>query len=215
VFLGYLLVDAGRSAEAEVAYRKAIELDPSDAYAWAFLGDLLADIGRPGEAEAAYRRSIDLAPREPYWWIRLAAVLVLRGGALVEARACSVKAVVLDPKSAYPRSIFVDVCAAFPEDWIAALPSVAEWCAAHPEANDAFDFAVDGLLRLARLTKPAEALALLDSLRDATPFETLRDALRAHDNRDHLHHLAPERRAIAIELLKRFSRQPAKAPPAS
>jgi geranylgeranyl pyrophosphate synthase len=87
---------------------------------------------------------------------------------------------------------------------------VAEWCAGHPEANDAFDFAVDGFLRLARLTKPSEALALLDSLRDATPFETLRDALRAHGDRDHLHHLAPERRAIAIELLERLSQPPAK-----
>ena len=87
---------------------------------------------------------------------------------------------------------------------------MAEWCATHPDANDAFDFAVDGLLRLARLTKPSEALALLDSLRDSTPFETLRDALRAHGDRDHLHHLAPERRAIAIELLERLSQPPAK-----
>jgi tetratricopeptide (TPR) repeat protein len=208
--LGNLLTDIGRHAEAEAAYRRAIELDPSDAYLWTFLGNLFARIGRLADAEAAYRRSIDLAPREPYWWIRLAAVLVLKGGAVVEARACLVKAVALDPQDAYPRSIFVDVCAAFPEDWTAVLPSVAEWCATHPDANDAFDFAVDGLLRLARLTKPSEALALLDSLRDATPFETLRDALRAHDNRDHLHHLAPERRAIAIELLERLSQPPAK-----
>jgi tetratricopeptide (TPR) repeat protein len=213
VFLGYLLEGIGRSAEAEAAYRRAIELNPSDAYAWTFLGDLLADAGRPGEAEAAYRKSTDLDPRKSYPWTRLAAVLALKGGAVVEARASAVKAVVLDPQYAYSRTILVEVCAAFPEDWIAVLPSVAEWCTIHPEASDAFDFAVDGFLRLARLTKPSEALALLDSLRDATPFETLRDALRAHDNRDHLHHLAPERRAIAIELLKRLSRQPEKVPP--
>ncbi len=210
VFLGYLLEEAGRNAEAEAAYRKAIELDPSDAAVWAFLGDLLADIGRLGEAEAAYRKSTDLDPQRPYPWTRLATVMASRGGALVEARSCLVKAVVLDPQYAYSRDTFVEICAAFPEDWIAVLPSVAEWCAGHPEANDAFDFAVDGFLRLARLTKPSEALALLDSLRDATPFETLRDALRAHGDRDHLHHLAPERRAIAIELLERLSQPPAK-----
>jgi tetratricopeptide (TPR) repeat protein len=210
VFLGYLLEKIGRSIEAEAAYRKAIELNPSDAYAWTFLGDVFADTGRPGEAEAAFRKSTDSDPREAYPWTRLAAVLASRGGALVEARACAVKAVILEPQNAYSRDTFVEICVVFPEDWIAVLPSVAEWCAAHPEANDAFDFAVDGFLRLAWLTKPAEALSLLDSLGDATPFETLRDALRAHDNRDHLHHLAPERRAIAIELLERLSQPPAK-----
>jgi tetratricopeptide (TPR) repeat protein len=204
------LEEAGRNAEAEAVYRKAIELDPSDAAVWAFLGDLLADIGRLDDAEAAYRKSTDLDPQKPYPWTRLATVLASRGGAVVEARSCLVKAVVLDPQYAYSRDTFVEICAAFPEDWIAVLPSVAEWCATHPDANDAFDFAVDGFLRLARLTKPAEALALLDSLRDATPFETLRDALRAHDNRDHPHHLAPERRAIAIELLERLSQPPVK-----
>jgi tetratricopeptide (TPR) repeat protein len=212
--LGYQLADTGRSAEAEVAYRRSIELDPSDAYVWTFLGDLLADIGRPTDAEAAYRKSTEVDPQLCYTWTGLAALLISRGGAVVEARACAVKAVVLGPQIADSRSAFVDICAAFPEDWIAVLPSVAEWCAGHLEANDAFDFAVDGFLRLARLTKPSEALALLNSLRDATPFETLRDAFRAHGDRDHLHHLAPERRAIAIKLLERLSQPPAKVPPA-
>lgn len=68
-----------------------------------------------------------------------------------------------------------------------------------------FDFTIDGFLRLARLTKPSDALAILDGLSDPAPFETLRDAFVAHTDREHLNRLAPERRALAIELLRRLS----------
>jgi hypothetical protein len=141
-------------------------------------------------------------------------VLDSKGGAEGEARACAVRAVILGPESEYSRIVFREHCGENAADWTAVLPIVAQWCATHPDATDAFDFAVDGFLQLARLAKPSEARALLDALPDATPFETLRDALRAHDNRDHLHRLAPERRAIAIELLDRLAQPPAKMPPA-
>jgi hypothetical protein len=58
---------------------------------------------------------------------------------------------------------------------------------------------------VARLTKPVEVLALLDALPDPDPFETLRDAFRAHADREHLNRLAPERRALVIELLKQLA----------
>jgi len=64
---------------------------------------------------------------------------------------------------------------------------------------------VDGLLRLARLTQPVEALALMDSLPDATPFQTVRDAFVAHAHRDHLQTLAPERQTIVLALLDRLA----------
>ncbi|MDG4594750.1 MAG: tetratricopeptide repeat protein, partial [Candidatus Contendobacter sp.] len=49
--------------EAEAAYRRAIELDPADAWPWNNLGNLLADpLQRFDEAEAAYRRAIELDP---------------------------------------------------------------------------------------------------------------------------------------------------------
>jgi len=68
---------------------------------------------------------------------------------------------------------------------------------------------VDGLLRLARLTQPAEAVALMDSLPDGTPFQTVRDAFVAHDHRAHLQSLAPERQSIALALLERLTAEPA------
>ena len=47
-------------------------------------------------------------------------------------------------------------------------------------------------------------LALLQSLPDSSPFETLLDTFRAHADREHLNRLAPERRAVVLELLKRL-----------
>ena len=52
-----------RYVEAEAAYRKAIELDPTYARAWNALGYLLQDrLGRFKEAESAYRKAIELDP---------------------------------------------------------------------------------------------------------------------------------------------------------
>jgi len=85
------------------------------------------------------------------------------------------------------------------------LPALAAWCVEHLKASEVFDFTVDGFLCLTRLTSPAQVLTLLDALPDAAPFETLRDAFRAHANRAYLHRLAPERQHIAIELLNRLS----------
>ena len=101
--------------------------------------------------------------------------------------------------------MFLDVCGNRAEDWRSALPTLVDWCRTHPGIEVVFDFAVDGLLRLARLTQPFEALAFLDSLPDATPFQTVRDAFVAHDHRAHLQTLAPERQAIVLALLERLA----------
>lgn len=91
-------------------------------------------------------------------------------------------------------------------DWQIVLPSLAAWCGTNPSNTEVFDFTVEGFLQYARLTKPAEALALLQALPDASPFETLLDTFRAHADREHLHRLAPERRAVVLELLNRLHR---------
>ena len=62
--LGILLARAPeRAADAETAYRKAIELDPQAAWFWNGFGILLAKTPEgTAEAEAAYRKAIELDP---------------------------------------------------------------------------------------------------------------------------------------------------------
>ena len=202
-----------RPAEAEAAYRKAIELDPNDAYPWHGLGNVLQHhLDRPAEAEAAYRKAIELDPKDAYPWSGLAQALSRLDGRRKEARACAMNGLSLKPDYGFARRMFLDLCVDHADDWRVALPTLFAWCLTHPSADDVFDFTVDGLLRLARLTSPAEVLAFMDSLPDATPFQTMRDAFVAHDQRDHLHSLAPERQTIVLALLERLAAAHANTP---
>jgi Flp pilus assembly protein TadD len=58
--LGYTLFELGRFAEAETAYRRAIEIDTDDAIAHNDLGNTLYQLGRFAEAETALRRAIEI-----------------------------------------------------------------------------------------------------------------------------------------------------------
>ena len=213
--LGAVQTRLERFDDAEVAYRKAIELNANYACAWHWFGQLLErHRERFAEAEAAYRKAIELDSKLSYAFMDLAELLTKLHGKQAEARQYLIKAMQLNPQLYSGRSLFNEISSEYLDDWKAVLPTMASWCLANPKATEVFDFAVDGFLKLARLTKPAEALALLDALPDPAPFETLRDAFRAHANRDHLNRLAPERRVLAIELLKRLS-EPEESDPAT
>jgi hypothetical protein len=123
-----------------------------------------------------------------------------------EARECAVKALQLGPDDGFAMYIFVKVCWDQADDLRAVLPGLLTWCVANPKATGVFQFTVDGFIRFARLASPTAALALLEGVTSAAvAFETLRDALLAHADRNHLDWLAPERRVVAIELLNRIS----------
>ena len=83
--LAYLLEDAGRLAEAEPAFRRALALDPKLDRAWYGLGLVLIRLQRLDEAVAALKRNTELQPMSPYGWYQLARVHVdrqrARGGA--------------------------------------------------------------------------------------------------------------------------------------
>jgi tetratricopeptide (TPR) repeat protein len=205
-YLGNLLANRlERPAEAEAAYRKAIDLNSKYFNAWNNLGILLGEkLERPAEAEEAFHKAIGLNPKSDKAWNNLGDLLMEQPEREDEARNCAVKALISEPSNSYGRNLFLRACVNRAEDWRAVLPTIAAWCMANPKNTEVFDFTVEGFLNLARLSSPAEALALLDGLPDPAPFETLRDAFRAHANRDHLNRLAPERSALAIELLKRM-----------
>src|SRR6266508_3134966 len=93
--LGVVLLNIGQVPEAQVEFRKAIELDPQYAEAYHNLGLALA---QQGKAEEAYRAAIQLAPRLAVAYLRLGQVLNVEGRK-DEAKVAFRKAKELDPVS--------------------------------------------------------------------------------------------------------------------
>ena len=88
---------------AEAAYRKAMELDPTDAWPWYNLGTLLFDDpARHDEAEVAYRKAIELDPTYAAPWNNLGILLAKKPARHDEAEAAYRQAMVLDPTYAAP-----------------------------------------------------------------------------------------------------------------
>lgn len=76
--LGFLLDQAGRLDEAEVAFRRTLALDPKLDRGWYGLGLVLIRLRRFDEAVAALKRNTELQPMSPYGWYQLARLHVDR-----------------------------------------------------------------------------------------------------------------------------------------
>jgi len=87
---GIILKNLGKSKEAELSYRKAIEIKPDYADAHYNLGNVLKDIGKLQEAELSYRKAIKIKPDYTKAYYNLGNVLRDIGKSH-EARLCSEK----------------------------------------------------------------------------------------------------------------------------
>jgi predicted Zn-dependent protease len=76
--LAFLLEANDRLAEAEAAFRRAVEMDPKLDRAWYGLGLTLIRQHRFDEAVVALKRNTELQPMSPYGWYQLARVYVDR-----------------------------------------------------------------------------------------------------------------------------------------
>lgn len=76
--LGYMLEDSARHAEAELAFRRATELDSAMDRAWYGLALVLIQARRFDEAVEALQKNTQLQPMNPYGWYQLARVHVDR-----------------------------------------------------------------------------------------------------------------------------------------
>jgi tetratricopeptide (TPR) repeat protein len=92
----------GLHAEAEPAYRMAIEIDPRYVYSWNGLGNLLQNhLGRYEESESAYRKAIEIDPRYADAWYNLGVLLQNHSGRYEESESAYRKAIEIDPRYAY------------------------------------------------------------------------------------------------------------------
>ena len=92
----------GKFEEAEQAYRRAIDLDPTDANPWYCLGNLSVQTGKSEDAETAYYRAIDLDPKFSYPWSGLGNLLSAQTGKSEKAEKAYRRAIELDPSSSTP-----------------------------------------------------------------------------------------------------------------
>ena len=89
--------------QAEQAYRKAIELDPTFAWPWNSLGGLLTEqFQRHEAAEQAYRKAIELDPTFALPWNNLGNLLTDQFQRHEDAEQAYRKAIELDPTYALP-----------------------------------------------------------------------------------------------------------------
>ena len=193
--------------EAEAAYRKAIELDSSAAKPWLNLGNVLTlNLRRHEEAESAYRKSIELDPTYGRANSCLAMMWFYLRRKKGEARREASLGFQKSPDQGFCRQWFHVLCFNHPESLRSVLPEVSHWCTQHPNDQSVLSFMVDAWIAYAKVTSASEARELLDAQPDEVKlaFETVRDAFLAHDDKDHLHRLAPERRAPVLKLLERL-----------
>jgi tetratricopeptide (TPR) repeat protein len=90
-----------RYDEAEKAYRKVVEIDEKDAWAWGALGLLLHyKLGRYGEAEKVYRKAIEIDENSAPAWALLGLFLHEQPQRYAEAEKAYRNAVEIDEKYA-------------------------------------------------------------------------------------------------------------------
>lgn len=97
--VGYAEEKLGHFAEAERAYRKALEINPALADAWNSLGHYLIRMSRNAEAEEALRQAVKYRPNFAPSWIALGDVVSQRGDK-AGAKEAYEKATMADPKNA-------------------------------------------------------------------------------------------------------------------
>jgi tetratricopeptide (TPR) repeat protein len=204
----------GDQQEAEMAYRRAIELDPSAPKPWLNLGNVLTgNLGRHDEAESAYRKCIELDPTYGRANSCLAMMRFKLHGKAADAKGQASLGFEKSPSEVFCRHWFRVLSFDHPESLRSVLPEVSHWCIQHPDDQSVLGFMVDAWIAYAKVTSANEARDLLEAQPDEVKlaFETVRDAFLAHDDKDHLHRLAPERRAPVLKLLKRLGTSTSKS----
>jgi hypothetical protein len=116
----------------------------------------------------------------------------------------------------YSTLMLLEGALATPSHLKSLLPEVSRLCTECAEGQEALSLVVDAWVAYAKGTGECAALELFhaQSPEVQLAFETVRDALIAHQEKDHLHRLAPERRAPVLKLLKRLEQMPT-SPPSS
>ena len=183
--LAMRMVDEGRYGEAEKAFRRVLELQPTLAPTWANLGHVYTKLKQPSDAVAAYQKAIELDPGNATLYQDLGHVYSDMGES-EKAREMYRKGAQLtgdrDPKEAAQSQYFIAVDHLNSGRNSEALEALRNTLAADPEHGDAHYYVGVLLLQENRMEEAldhlekhlefapqsstaADAKALLDALR--------------------------------------------------
>jgi tetratricopeptide (TPR) repeat protein len=196
---GLSLARAGRGAEALVAMRRAVELDPSQPWAWRALADQLRASGDDAGAEAAVAQYIRTSTRDPRL---LAAAVALCDGRIPEAEALLRKHLKEAPTDVAAIRMLAEVAGRLgrDEDAVHLLERCLELAPGFHEARQNY------ALVLNRSGKHAAALGQIDQLLAHDPanasFRNLKAVILCRIG-DY-----PPALAIYEQLLREFPRHP-------
>ena len=205
--LGNLLATRqGRESEAIEALKEATTIEPGQADFWHNLAAALQAAGNLRDAEDACRTAIKTNPLGAKSHALLCALQSMQRKRSDEPISHAIVGLKLGPSDAFVRNVFRKRCFTHPGSLRSVLPEVCHWCTQHPDDQSVLSFMVEAWIAYAKVTSANEARELLDAQPDEVKlaFETVRDAFLAHDDKDHLHRLAPERRAPVLKLLERL-----------
>ncbi len=149
-------------AEAEKAYRKALELNPDLALAWTGLGTVLRATGRATEAEQAHRRAVTLDKGQAVAWLDLGAILYERGD-IAGAKDAYEKATVAAPSLA-PAWFALGSLYHEQHNLAATAKSFAEASRLDPTNAEAWAYLGEALIRLGQGEKGGDALRKAENL---------------------------------------------------
>ena len=159
-------------------------------------------------AEQAYFKAIELDPKLAHPYSGLADLLD-KTERVSEALEPAIKGVCLGPGVDFTHYIFLKVCPDSSEPWLKVLPEVMNYLKKHPDEDEVYSFALAGLIRLVRYKKDEKVLELVKATDMQEKFEPLLLALQARSDRKVLSSLAPERRALVIEVMGKIEKEQA------
>lgn len=163
---------------------------------------------RSEEAEKAYRKAIELDPKDAIAHSGLADLLLKADNRNDEALGESIQGLTLDPDFHYARYIFKKACPSDnPAPWLRPLPSLLAHLKNHPQNEEVYQFALDGLIRLVNFGEQEAVQNLVEENQVQEAFEPLLLAVKARTDEKILETLAPERRTLVKEVVEKLTKR--------
>jgi protein O-GlcNAc transferase len=156
--LGLILKAVGNNQEANLAFRKAVELNVHNVGAWYYVAQLEHERGLTSDGITSLRTALIANPENAKLWAALTRLLIVDTNRFETARDCASQAVKLDPRSGALQEALGDVL-------ILRAASKVDALNAYRRADELYSAAAESssVTRLVRKLSVAENPPALDT----------------------------------------------------